>query len=495
MPQYLPLPDGSFLTLKDGQDPKDAWLKAIEKYPEAFGVEPPKPVEPTFGGQVKEFAKGVIPGAVGMGQTALTGISALLPEETEKSARQYIDRGAAALKAPFAAAPGYEETVGRKFGEAVGSIGPFIAMGPLGAAGRIGMTALAGGAGAGEARIGAEQEGATAEQRSTATALGVIPGLAEVFAPMRILGRLSAPIQAGIANKVQRALVAGGEEAAQEAASQIAQNLIAKGVYKPDQAIIEQVGESAAYGGATGALVQGILDMAIGRRAKGTQQQPPQGAQQAAAATAVAPAMEAAIPEPTLRGEAAPTTEPAETPEEIAAGPQTKAQAKRLAAEQAAFLKQYEEQAALREQQAAEYERIKAMTPEEYAAEQMQGKAARFRNGHLQRRALSTDAYLQQNLAFLAHTPCKRRVNRLRVMQVIGIEAGGNYRHRGRRGRGCYRLRRRDRRLRSHDKGTWCRRAGHGQHRLRLDNRLFADLRLGYRRQGLGRLFLFFDHR
>ena len=342
--------------------------------------EPAKPAEPTIGGQFKEFAKGVIPGAVGMGQTALTGISALLPDEQEKAARQYIDSGAAALKAPFAAAPGYEETVGRKFGEATGSILPFLAMGPLGAAGRVGMAATGIGAGAGEARIRAEQEGATPEQRSTATALGTIPGAFEVFAPMQMISRLSVPIQQGIVSSIKRALVAGGEEAAQEAASQIAQNLIAKGIYKPDQAIVEQVGESAAYGGATGALVQGLMDMALGRRAKpATQAQPAQPqAQQPAAlgAQQPVPAPEAAqIPEPTVRGE-----EPAlETPEAIAAGP-TKAAQRKLLAEQKAFLKQYEEQAAQREAQAAEYERVKALTPEEYALEQMQGRGKTTKN-------------------------------------------------------------------------------------------------------------------
>jgi hypothetical protein len=368
MPEYLPLPDGSFLTLKKGQDPKDAWLKAVEKYPEAFGVEPPKPEEPTVGGQIKEFGKGIIPGAVGMGQTALTGISALLPEEQEKAARQYIDSGAAALKAPFAAAPGYEDTVGRKFGEAAGSILPFIATGPFGMAGRAAMVGMGVGAGAGEARIRAEQEGATPEQRSTATALGTLPGAAEVFAPMKILGRLADPIKQGIMASVKRALVAGGEEAAQEAASQIAQNLIAKGVYKPDQSIVEQVGESAAYGGATGALVQGILDMAIGRRARPTPKQQPAGQPVTPAGAPATPA-EGEIPEPTLQGAVAPATP--ETPEEIAAKPDKAA--KKLADEQAAFLAKYEEQQQQREAEAAEYERIKAMSPEEYAADQLGG--------------------------------------------------------------------------------------------------------------------------
>jgi len=229
----------------------------------------PKPQaapETTIGGNVREFFKGLAPGAIGLVESAAVGASALLPEETEKRARAGIASIAGAAKAPFAAAPGYEDTISRKFGEAAGSIGPFLALGPLGLAGRAGMAALGTGAGAGEARTRAEQEGATAEQRGTATALGSVVGISEMFAPVRILGRVSEPIKAGATAQLKRIAAAGGEEAAQEAAAQIAQNLIAKGIYKPEQAIIEQVGESAAYGGAVGALAQGLLDMALGRR-------------------------------------------------------------------------------------------------------------------------------------------------------------------------------------------------------------------------------------
>ncbi len=43
--------------------------------------------ETTFGGNVKEAIKGVIPGAVGMLQSAATGASALLPDEHEQAVR------------------------------------------------------------------------------------------------------------------------------------------------------------------------------------------------------------------------------------------------------------------------------------------------------------------------------------------------------------------------------------------------------------------------
>jgi len=380
------MPDGRIARFEvpAGTSPEEAQRMIGEMLGFETPAEPQKTKEtPTVGGQIKEFAKGLVPGAIGLAESAGTGLSALLPDEQERSARKAISSLAASARTPFEAAPGYEETVGRKLGESVGSVAPFLAMGPLGVAGRVGMAGLGVGAGAGEARVRAEQGGASADQRGLATALGSVVGATEMFAPARILGRLSAPVQAGAAAAVKRALAAGGEEAAQEAASQIAQNLIARGIYKPEQEIIEQVGESAAYGGATGALVQGLLDLAIGRRAKGP------AAAGAVAAQPTAQEIAAGVPPlPPTPGEAETISEPIlrvppEEEEAVAeptkreAAKQAKAakdQAARLAKEQAAFLKQYEAQAEERARAQAEYERVKAMTPEEFFLDQQGAK-------------------------------------------------------------------------------------------------------------------------
>ena len=263
MAYTVALPDGRTVEFPDDV-PKDKAAAVIrQQFPE-FGA--PKT---TMLGGAKELFKGLAPGAVGLVESAATGASALLPEDMEKAAREKIKSVATAAKAPFAAAPGYEESIPRKLGEALGSTVPFLAAGPFGLAGRAAAAGLGVGAGAGEARTRAEQEGATGEQRSTATALGTIPGAFEVFAPFRILGRLPDAVKADGVALARRALQAGGEEAAQEALSGFAQNLIARGIYKPEQALIEGLGEQAAYGGATGAIVQGLLDLAIGRRARG----------------------------------------------------------------------------------------------------------------------------------------------------------------------------------------------------------------------------------
>lgn len=257
---------------------QDASRFDIDGYLKAEGLTPgqfKQIVEgPSIGGQIKEGFKGLLPGAVGLVESAAIGASALLPDEYEAGAREAIESAATAAKRPFAAAPGYEDTVGRKLGEAVGSTIPFLAAGPLGLAGRVGAVGLGVGAGAGEARTRAEEAGATEEQRAQATALGIAPGALEVFAPFRILKRLDKDVIESGVDQVRRALVAGGEEAAQEAASGFAQNLIARGIYKPEQELIEGLGEQAAYGGATGAIVQGLLDLAIGRRARGTAEAP-----------------------------------------------------------------------------------------------------------------------------------------------------------------------------------------------------------------------------
>ena len=267
MPQAVPLPDGSYVSIREGETPQQAYARAQQMYPEAFAQKQAAPKETTLGGQTKEFFKGLVPGAIGLVEQAGTGISALLPEEQEKATQKDIKETAAAAKAPFAAAPGYEDTVGRKFGEAAGSIVPFLATGPFGLAGRVAGYGLGIGAGAGTQVEKSAAEGATEGQQTAATALGAVVGASEMFAPLRILKRLGEPVLEGATAYVKRALMAGGEEAAQEAAAQAAQNIITKGIYKPEQQIIEQVGESAAYGGAVGALAQGLLDLAIGRRA------------------------------------------------------------------------------------------------------------------------------------------------------------------------------------------------------------------------------------
>jgi len=265
MPKYrVTMPDGRTYTINGPAGASQAEvIAAVQRRIGATQQEE----ETTLGGELKEAAKGIIPGAAGLLETAATGAAALLPEEQEMAVRAKAAEMAGAARETFAAAPGYEESVGRKFGEALGSTVPFFALGPMGLAGRAAATGLGVGAGAGEARQRAETEGGE-EDKGLATAAGAVVGASEAIPVFNFVKRLPRGAQLDIADRVRRAFQAGGEEGAQEAAAQIAQNLIARGLYKPDQALIESVGEEGAYGAGVGAFIQVLTDMALGRRAK-----------------------------------------------------------------------------------------------------------------------------------------------------------------------------------------------------------------------------------
>ena len=225
---------------------------------------------PTIGGQAKEFFKGIPSGAVSLIETAGVGAAAALPEGYEEPTRKFIQEKGAALRKPFAPEIGYEETIPRKFGEALGSTGPFFALGPLGPLGRAAQIGLGVGAGAGEARLAAEEKGVTGADRAFATALGAPVGLLDLLAPEIKFGK----------QLITRAAVTGGVEGATEAAQKVAQNLIAKGIYDPEQPIFAGAGEEGAYGAGAGALTRFLMDAALGRKARGgTDTKTPPGTQ------------------------------------------------------------------------------------------------------------------------------------------------------------------------------------------------------------------------
>lgn len=223
--------------------------------------------EQTVGGNVKEFFKGIVPGGISLLETAGTGIASLLPEDTEKAAREKIKEIAGIAKSPFAAEEGYENSIGRQLGEGTGSFLPFVPLGPLGMAGRATGVGIGLAAGAGEARERAEEAGATTGQRSAATAAGTIPGGLDAVVDMTL------SVFPGGASKaigfIKRALISGGVEGGTEAAQQVMQNAIAKGVYDPKQDLVEGSGEQGAYGAGVGVITSLLLDMAMPGRHRG----------------------------------------------------------------------------------------------------------------------------------------------------------------------------------------------------------------------------------
>lgn len=287
------LPDGTIVrNVPEGTTKAELIDRLRRNGYDVSALEPSKEKpETTVLGEAKEFAKGVLPGAVGLLESAITGASAILPEETEREVRRGTAEYFRPVREALAPEAGYEESTGRKFGEALGSTAPFFALGPLGLAGRVAGAALGAGAGAGEARVRAEREGGEGE-KGLATLGGAALGTTEILPVFGFIERLGKPFQREAFEYIRRAALTGGAEGAQEAAQGIAQNLIAKGLYKPEQALLEGAGEQAGYGFGVGALVQGLTDLALGRRARGIE--PP--------AEPTAPAEPLALPAPRTAG-------------------------------------------------------------------------------------------------------------------------------------------------------------------------------------------------
>lgn len=247
-------------------------------------VQPPEqePVDRTFMGQAGEFFRGIPRGAVGLLETAGIGASAMLPDEEEAYLRNLISGAAESASSSFQPKAGYEDSLAGTVGEALGSTVPFVLTGGLpGVAARVASgVALGSASGAGTARTRAEQAGATAEERAQATALGILPGAAEMVIPGMVVGRLrkavGAKLATNIASRLGRVAGAAGGEGLQEAASEVAQNLIAQGIYNPEQGTFTNTGESLGLGAGVGGLIAALVELGIRDRSVGATPPPAQ---------------------------------------------------------------------------------------------------------------------------------------------------------------------------------------------------------------------------
>ena len=138
---------------------------------ESIAALKPTPEEPDFLDQIEEFGKGIPRGALGLLESAALGGAAVLDEEAELKAREAIQDVGRSAQSYFAPDVGSEDTVGGKFGEALGS---FVGLGATALIPGVGLPAagaLAIGAGAGEASERARAAGATEDERGLATCL------------------------------------------------------------------------------------------------------------------------------------------------------------------------------------------------------------------------------------------------------------------------------------------------------------------------------------
>jgi predicted GNAT family acetyltransferase len=253
----------------DEQNKIDAFVRQREsdflaEYEQVYG----KPLDTGegsgFGNYLGEIPKGLARGAVGMLETGALGAAALLPERFEDPTREFI-RGTAYNLKPQTDI-GLEDSLVGKLSEGVGSFAGILAAGAINPAAAV---ALAGAAGSGEASERARAKDATEEERTLAAALGLVPGMFDYIPVARIFNRLGATRTRGLKASLGRILQQSGEEALQEAAQEVAQNLIAQGVYDPEQDALDGVGESAALGGGVGAIVQGLVELALPGKRRG----------------------------------------------------------------------------------------------------------------------------------------------------------------------------------------------------------------------------------
>jgi predicted RNA methylase len=157
----------------------------------------------------------------------------------------------------LAPAPGFEGSwtrdIGGGFGSVAAGIGTAIipGIGPF-AAGGMFLTA-----GSGEAADRAARAGATDEQIAQAARFGTVPGATDlVDALLPALGSTGRVL--GFLKRVGLAAAGGAlAEGGQEGLQQLMQNAIARGIYKPDQDLLEDVPRNVAIGAIVGGATSG----------------------------------------------------------------------------------------------------------------------------------------------------------------------------------------------------------------------------------------------
>ena len=218
-----------------------------------------------------EVPKGIARGAYGMAESAALGAATPLNEDTENVVRDAILSGGQGARDYLAPDKGLEDFIPGKFSEALGSFG---ALGLASLVPGVGLPLAAGmavGAGAGEASERARAGGASEDERGSAAMMGSVVGASELFPITRMFSKLKGGAKAARDSKeiIRNALISGGEEAAQEAAATIAQNLIEQGVYNPEKEALDGAGEAAGYGGGVGGFVSLLLDWGMRGRTRG----------------------------------------------------------------------------------------------------------------------------------------------------------------------------------------------------------------------------------
>jgi len=160
-------------------------------------------------------------------------------------------------KEALGASPGWEKSWTRDIMGGLGSMTAGVGVSMIPGAGPGLAATIFLGAGMGEAVDKAIKEGATEEQARRAAELGSIAGATDMIdALLPALGSTGKAL--GFIRRVgTRAIYGSLAEGGQEGLQQFIQNMIAKGVYKPDHDLMEDVLRSAAIGAIVGGVTSG----------------------------------------------------------------------------------------------------------------------------------------------------------------------------------------------------------------------------------------------
>ena len=285
MAQY-DLPNGKVLTVPDDLplEKREALAEAVKK---DYGIDIN---ETTVLGQAKETLKGVPRGALSMVADVPLGVASLFDIGNDSDLVQGLQQYKDFLRteSSLAADPAYADKWMTKFGEGLGSFGPFLG------AGAIGKSLLTRGVGAklpyarnpmflAPASIAApagiaqqvdrmnmakeqgEDVGALAE--TFAELGGGVIGLSEVLPVFNLLKKVpkNASKYMDIKGALSSAAQSGGVEALQEVTASLSQDLLARGLYSDELPIGESLFDEFTIGGAVGGFADFAVNAMSGR--------------------------------------------------------------------------------------------------------------------------------------------------------------------------------------------------------------------------------------
>ena len=299
---YVPELGRSF-SFKDGATDQevDSFFKSAFPTSPSAGVAsepapPPAPTGPDESSILGRFAYGA-----GTGFTDIPGGIASLFYPAEEAAKtapgQFSEEARKYLQETFGIDPTKDPTAAQQAAQALGSVASFLVPGSAVAKGAslAGKTAAAAGraatvtAGAQGVALGAEGRAETIrnqlasgmdiseEQQLAAQRLSGLIGASEALPIGRFFGPLQqllskVPVsQAPALNKIVQSRLgritrAGAAEGAQEVASGIANDIMEYGIYNPDVEIGQDILSNAGTGAFAGSFVEGVIQLAAGRK-------------------------------------------------------------------------------------------------------------------------------------------------------------------------------------------------------------------------------------